>query len=120
MMPVVSVLFIAILLGTYIHSPRAYTITEESIEINRMVGNLIIRRDEIKSIQLVDKLEVWRRIWASGGLFGYFGLFSLKGGKKAKVYTTRWNQVLLIKTKKKVYAISPAEPEKFCEAVNSN
>ena len=59
------------------------------------------------------------RLWGSGGLFGYYGLFSTaKLGKSTWYVTNRSNAVVLI-TAAKTILFSPDDPKEFLAAIRS-
>ncbi|HHW41793.1 MAG TPA: hypothetical protein GXX19_11740 [Syntrophomonadaceae bacterium] len=102
---------------TLLFAPRGYLVSREGIVIRRAVGSFTIPAAEVESVELVGRVRPGIRLWASGGLFGWFGLFTLKDGGTAKVYATRWERMVRIKTRREIYLLSPAEPEAFTEAV---
>lgn len=75
---IIKVICAGFFLIAYPSAPRGYTIMDDKITINRIIGNIAINRSEIKLIKVVEKFtDIALRLWASGGLFGYFGLFLL-------------------------------------------
>src|SRR5438874_529769 len=58
--------------------PQYYEIRPKNIRIKRPFGSIIIPIDEITGITAVDfsQAGINFRLFASGGLFGYFGLYS--------------------------------------------
>lgn len=100
------------LLGALLYVPRGYGIVEQNILIKRLLREIIITGAEIQSAEIVEKPNVGLRIWGSGGFFGYFGIFMLGDGY-ARLYCTRLKNVVLIKTSKRNYLISPEDPREF-------
>ena len=107
------------ILIVYAFSPRGYTVSEQGITIHRVIGSINIPKTDINSIDVVKRIYPGIRLAASGGLFGYFGVFTLKSGGSAKVYVTRWNCVVLVKTNDETFIISPSEPEDFCKVLET-
>jgi hypothetical protein len=99
-------------------APRGYLVSREGIVIRRAAGSFTIPAAEVEAVELAGRVRPGIRLWASGGLFGWFGLFTLKDGGTAKVYATRWDRMVRIKTSREIYLLSPAEPEAFVEAVH--
>jgi hypothetical protein len=67
-----------ILIGlSYGYSPRRYTVSGRSVVVRRMIGDVRIPLDGAREIRAAtaEDLEGAIRLWASGGLFGYYGLF---------------------------------------------
>ncbi len=104
---------------TCLFAPRGYLVSREGIIIRRAVGSFTIPAAEVESVELVARVRPGIRLWASGGLFGWFGLFTLRDGGTAKVYATRWDRMVRIKTRREIYLLSPAEPQRFYEALRA-
>lgn len=103
----------------YLFAPQSYSIVENKIIIHRLMGNLVIHKAEVLSIAVLENYnEIDYRAMASGGLFGFFGVFVLKNGERATLYCSRLDHVAAIKTAHKNYVISPENPEKFCEILS--
>lgn len=100
------------LLGVLLYVPRGYGITEQNILIKRLLCDITITGAEVKSAEIVEKPDVGLRIWGSGGFFGYLGIFML-GDSYARLYCTRLKNIVLIKTSKRNYLISPDDPREF-------
>jgi hypothetical protein len=73
---------------------------------------------QIREISILKKIS-WKsvRLFASGGFYGYFGLFYIPDIGKAWIYSTRRENVILIRTERKNYILSPDDPEDFVEDV---
>lgn len=103
----------------YLFAPQSYSIVEDKIIIHRLMGNLVIHKTEVISIAVLKNYnEIDYRAMASGGLFGFFGVFVLKNGERATLYCSSLEHVVSIKTANKNYVISPENPEKFCEILS--
>jgi len=104
---------------TWLFAPRGCLVSREGIVIRRAVGSFTIPAAEVESVELVGRVRPGIRLAASGGLFGWFGLFTLKDGGTAKVYATRWDRMVRIQTTGgDPYLLSPAEPEAFVGTAN--
>lgn len=101
-----------ILFGVLLFVPRGYSITGQDILIKRLLSNIIIDGAEIQAVEAVEKPDIGLRVWGSGGFFGYLGIFRLGNGY-ASLYCTRLKNILLIKTRKRNYLISPDDPREF-------
>ncbi|RLF18596.1 MAG: hypothetical protein DRZ82_07960 [Thermoprotei archaeon] len=110
-------LTIGILVITYLLSPREYQLTRDAIIVKKTIGTIRIPYKAIKSIEIIRKLPgKGIRLWASGGLYGFFGLFYFKDYGKVRVYVTNRHKVVLIRMKDDVpYMISPKDPKEFLE-----
>lgn len=113
---------IPILIGTYIYSPKSYSVDMDTISINRIAGKFFINRKDIKSISAIDKKEIgtaWRTM-GNGGLFGYTGYYSSsKLGKMRWFVSQRKNYVLITMNNDTKYLLSPDDVAGFLAATQS-
>jgi hypothetical protein len=117
------VALMAIYIITYGFSTKAYQITQDEVIIDRLFGNVKIKRSEITSVEIVEKEQMgWLiRTFGVGGLFGYWGKFSSSKLGSMTWYATRKNRIILIKTiNNKRFVITPDEMEQFVADFNSS
>lgn len=103
----------------YAYSPTGYAIQERSILVNRLFGNVFIPLDSVREIRkaTADDMEGCIRLFASGGLFGYYGVFRTSTlGKSSWYVTNRSNSVVVITTSQTV-VLSPNDVEGFIAAI---
>lgn len=113
----ISVYFIS-----YGFSTKAYQLTEDDVIIQRLFGNVKIKRSEITSVEIIEKGQMgWLiRTFGVGGLFGYWGRFSSSKLGSMTWYATRKNKIVLItKINNKKIVITPDEAEQFISDFNS-
>jgi len=103
---------------TWLFAPRSYLVSREGIVIRRAVGSFTIPAAEVEAVEFAGRVKPGIRLAASGGLFGWFGLFTLKDGGTAKVYATRWDRMVRVKASREIHILSPAEPEVFVSTAN--
>ena len=99
--------------------PINYKIINNLLVIHRLFIDVKIERDNIKSVELIDKNKIHGaiRIFGVGGLFGYFGNFANFEMGKMIWYATRKDRTVLINTKdNKKIILTPDEPEEFVAA----
>jgi hypothetical protein len=111
----------ALLFFTFAFSPRAYSIQDRSIVVKRLIGNVAIPLDGVREARVAtaDDLGGAYRLWANGGLFGYYGLFSTtKLGKCSWYVTSRQNAVVVI-TDQKTTLFSPDNVNGFLAAIRA-
>ncbi len=116
----VTSLILGIIFLTYLFAPKGYEVTLDGLLIKRLLRSFTIPSKEIVAVNRVEKISSGIRLWASGGLFGYFGLFWLSGLGRVWVYVTNKNKLVLIKTKDKKYIISPKDPNGFLSKLRFN
>lgn len=113
---IIGVVWLAVLSG-YLWEPRYYLVTDQAIMIVRLIGKIVIPRTEIQSVEIVDQIPVAGRLFGSGGPNGYYGKFILINGDTVRLYCTRLDRVVVIKTQKGVFVVSPSNPEDFCRVL---
>jgi hypothetical protein len=111
-----------IVLVSYAYSPRSYVLSDRSIVVRRLAGPARIGLDDLREVRRAtpDDFRFSIRIWASGGAFGYYGLFSTaKLGKSTWYVTNRNNSVVLI-TGSKTALFSPDDVDGFLNAIRAS
>jgi PH (Pleckstrin Homology) domain-containing protein len=110
----VFLLFPVTLIVWAIH-PVYYAISDGSINIKRPLGQIKISFEAIDEVRLIEPgdLGLLVRLFGSGGLFGYLGVYSsYKIGKLMMWCTNKEGFILIICGDKKT-VISPADPSGF-------
>lgn len=100
-------------------APRGYLVSPEGITIRALVTSYVIPKSKIKRVEMVEDVKPGVGLTWLAGPFGYAGLFALAEGSTAKVYATRWDRMVRVRTTGgDPYLLSLAEPEAFVEAAN--
>lgn len=97
-------------------SPQRLEIGESQIVILRRYNSVVIRRDEIKSIEKLPEnaMRGAIRTGGVGGLFGYFGKFYTRSIGSFSLYATGSNNLFLIrKWDGKNVVVACSEPDKM-------
>lgn len=113
---VVSFLSLLIYFTAFVLRPINYSFTNDSLIVHRLLKDVIINKNQIKTVEFIDKEKMKGaiRTFGVGGLFGYFGSFSKSGIGKMTWYATNLNNLVLIKTiNNKNIVLTPNEPNKF-------
>lgn len=115
----IIILYSAVLVVPYLWAPKGYVITDKRILVKRLIRDL--------TINFIGEPERWVwtwwgiRLFASGGLYGYFGLFSFKGIGRVWMHATNRHNLVLVKTYQgKKILLSPKDPEEFIKLIRSN
>jgi hypothetical protein len=114
-------LLMAIFFVAYLYRPLHYNVEQGTLSINRPLNSLDIALSDIKKASLItqDDLGMAIRLFASGGMWGYYGFFySFKMGKMWWYVTQRQNYVLIQTTDDTQYLLSPDQPEQLINALN--
>lgn len=101
---------------SFAFSPINYEVSAQHLSIHRLLIDVNIDRNHIKSVELLDKEQLtWViRTFGVGGLFGYYGKFANTKLGSMTWYATRRNKTVLIVTlDNKKIILTPDEPEKF-------
>jgi uncharacterized protein YjlB len=79
--------FALLFLAAYAWSPTGYEIADGDVVIRRLIGNVRIPVSGIREVRIAarDDLSGNMRLFGSGGLFGYYGLF-----RNSKLGNTNW------------------------------
>ncbi len=114
---IITVIALALLVfSIYLFSPKEYVLSANGILIKRFIKSINIPYSLISDIKYDP--NVWRwlhlRLFGSGGLFGWWGLFSLKNIGRAWLYVTNRRNLVVIRLKNgRVYVLSPENPLDF-------
>jgi hypothetical protein len=117
----VGVLDLCITVLTYAHSPQSYVVSGASILIRRLAGTVRIPLDSVRELRaaIPEDFRGCIRLWASGGFFGYYGLFrTARLGRCTWYVTNRRNSVILF-TNQRTVVLSPNDVAGFLASVRS-
>lgn len=111
---------LGVLLGLFPFSPRSFELTMSGIVVRRLLRSFEIPYSDIVGAERAEWSWVGIRLCASGGLYGYFGLFRFRDLGMVWAYVTNRHNVVLIKTKSgTLYMLSPEDPEGFLEKLRA-
>ncbi len=117
----VACISLFVLLLGYAYSPRGYVLEGRSILVTRLAGTVRVPLDDVREVRRTtpDDFRGCIRLWGSGGLFGYYGLFrTAKLGKSTWYVTNRSNCIAMI-TGPKTVLISPDDPDAFLTTIRT-
>lgn len=85
----------------YAYTPKEVILDDRCLVIKRVLGQIVIPYDKIREISFFEKLN-WKtiRIFGSGGLFGWFGLFRVPEVGDVWIYARKRKDFVLIKADK--------------------
>jgi hypothetical protein len=106
---------------TYLYYPKRYLMDSDNLCVVRPIGKIRINRDDILLIEKLspeDLKGIYRKA-ASGGLFGYIGLFNTGKHGDIHVYTgSLKDHLVFVKLKSgKQYLFSPKNVQEFYESI---
>jgi hypothetical protein len=103
----------------YAFSPRSYAVVGRTIIVNRLIGNVRIPLENLREarVSTPDDVTGCIRLWGSGGMFGYFGLFRTTKLGKCTWYVTRRDRMIVVATDLKTTLYSPDDTAGFLAAI---
>ncbi|MGC9151438.1 MAG: PH domain-containing protein [Microbacter sp.] len=110
----VLLLFLVLIIGSYLMSPRYYRVENDNLVIVRPAKNKLISLDEIASVRILDPNEAGGaiRTFGNGGLFGYYGKYFYPKFGRVTLYTSQRKNRILIETKQGFkFMISPDDTD---------
>jgi hypothetical protein len=107
---------------TYALSPQQYIFDGSHLIIRKAIGKTItIPLGDIQGYTIITDLTKIRmiRVFGNGGLFGYYGMFSMAEYGPINFQLTRMKNIVIVQTKKMRYALSPCNTEGFVHTLGS-
>jgi hypothetical protein len=110
----------AIVLVTLPFSVRGYVLTSEALWIERWGWRHAIPLSDVVSVTAdPEALRGSLRLFASGGLFGFFGIFWSRRLGIFRAYCTAPKRCVLLKLRQRTVVFSPENPETFVAALEN-
>jgi hypothetical protein len=111
----------ALLLLVYACSARGYAIVDGTLIVRRLIGDVRIPLDGIRQARVAgaEDLTGCIRLFGSGGLFGWYGLFRTSKLGKCTWYVTNRNNAVVLITQEKTVLVSPDDVDGFVGAFPS-
>lgn len=117
-----SIISLSIIALSYLFSPVRYSFQGSDLVIRKAIGREIrINLNEVDGYTIVPNLSKLHvaRTFGNGGLFGYYGTFSTAEYGPLNCQLSNLKNIVLIKTKNKTYALSPARLTQFEEKLTN-
>ena len=107
--------FLPIQFMLWLLHPVYYSIAKREIKIKGPLSNQKITFDEIVEVRTIEWREMGRtfRLMASGGLFGYLGIYTSSVYGRITLWCTNRDQLVMIVCKNRIVVISPRDPLDF-------
>ena len=108
-----------ILFLSYSWSPRGYALREGALIVSRLVGEVRIPLDSLREARRATPADLSGciRLFGSGGLFGWYGLFRTSKLGKCTWYVTDRNLVVVLTAGEKIVLVSPDDMDRFAETI---
>jgi len=100
-------------------SPRGYALTEDALVIRRLIGKVKVPLAGIVELRPArsEDLRGAVRLWGSGGLFGYYGLFRTSALGDCTWYATNRSRMVIVVSSGNTILVSPDDTEGFLSAL---
>lgn len=120
--PIAAGLGIFLLIICYAWAPRGYLVEGRSIQVKRLIGSAVVPLDSIREARPASTgdLSGALRLFGSGGLFGYYGLFQTAKLGKSTWYVTNQDKAVVVITETKTAVFSPDDVDGFLAAIRSS
>lgn len=118
---VVVVVFAASAYFTRKLAPKGFALDDVALTIDRDLKPITIPLREILSVSRHEENLRGRalRLMGASGYYGHYGLFWAKGLGQFRLYATRLNDLVAVKTEKTLYLLSPEDPAVFTADLQS-
>jgi hypothetical protein len=119
--PVACVSILGALLA-YAYSPQGYELSGRSIVVRRLLANVEVPLENVREARAAtsDDLRGCLRLWGSGGMFGYYGLFRTSKLGKCTWYVTNRRNAVVVVTDSKTAVFSPDDVEGFLAGIRAS
>lgn len=109
----------AIVVLGYAFSPQSYMVAERAIVVQRLIGNIRVPLDNLREARVTTPGDVSGciRLWGSGGMFGYYGLFRTSKLGNCRWYVTNRRNMIVVVTDSKTTLYSPDDVGGFLAAI---
>lgn len=113
-------LALAVVIGlAYAYSPRDFEIRDDEFHIKRLIGDVVIPLTQLRFVRDATRADFRGcvRLWGSGGLFGYYGLFWSKALGKSRWYVTDRSKAIVVTDGSQTVLVSPEDRDGFVAAI---
>lgn len=114
-------IMISVFALAYAYSPRAYRVSSQIITVRRLIGSVRVPLEDLRALRKIepDDLRGCMRLWGSGGLFGYYGLFRTTRLGRCTWYATNRKKLIVAIGAKKTTVFSPDDVDGFLQAIRN-
>ncbi len=117
---ILAVIIVVSCFTALFYTPMTISATGSGVEINRSLRIKSLPYSEIESVRLCPPTMAEKRLFASGGFFGYWGWFSEPGIGKYFAYYGKSSDCFLITLKSgKKYVLGCEKAPEMVEYINS-
>jgi hypothetical protein len=116
---VLALVSVAVIALAYAYSPRSFEISDGTFRVKRLVGDVVFPLTSLRFVRDANPADFRGivRLWGSGGLFGYYGLFWSKALGKSKWYLTDRSKAVVVTDGNQTVLVSPEDRDGFVAAM---
>lgn len=114
-----AVASMAVLALAFAYSPRGFEISEGEFHVKRLIGDVTFPLTSLRFVRDATPADFRGcvRLWGSGGLFGYYGLFWSKALGKSRWYVTDRSKAVVVTDGNQTVLVSPEDHDGFLAAI---
>lgn len=108
---------VVVIAACYAWSPRGYVLAGRDLIVRRLIGTVRMHNVLRARRATADDFSGCLRLWGSGGLFGYFGLFRTSKLGRCWWYVTDRENTIVVSAEGSAVLVSPDDVEGFLARV---
>jgi len=110
---------VAVMALAFAFSPRDFEISSGTFRVKRLIGDVVFPLTSLRFVRDTTPADFKGcvRLWASGGLFGYYGWFWSKALGKSKWYVTDRSKAIVVTDGSQTILVSPEDRDGFLAAI---
>ncbi len=118
---IIGALSFLVILIAYGYSPQRYVVGRRSIIVKRLLKDAEFPLEFLQAVRRAtpDDLKWTIRLWGSGGLFGYYGIFRTSKLGKCTWYCTRRQDQVVVATGSRTALFTPDDIDGFLAAIQA-
>ncbi len=109
-------------LAAFATAPKDYKVSGTTLKVRRMLWpSRVYDLNGLRSAHVDEKGEIFIgsvRVWASGGMWGYYGTYSSPTLNRFRAYATRGTRLVVLAFDKEVLVLSPDKVQPFLEELH--
>jgi len=115
----VDLSWIAVVALAYAFSPRDFETSNGAFRIKRLVGDVVFPLASLRFVRAATPADFRGcvRLWGSGGLFGYYGLFWSKALGRSRWFVTDRSKAVIVSDGSQTVLVSPEDRDGFLAAI---